>query len=338
MPGLEPFSFLIPGNFAEDDPARGLYQTIDLIRLGERLGYGCAWVRHRHLERGISSAPVFLAAVAQHTDRIGLGTAVIQLGYETPFRLAEDLAMADVLSGGRVQVGVSTGRPPFEALLGDLLREPGGEPDYGHGRVERLIRALESRPLADDTLAGNAAGAQVPRLQPVAQGLARRVWYGGGSLASADWAGHTSVGFLTGNIVTGESSDDFLTVQARLIATHRSAWADAGAPRVEVGRVVLPTDSADRTTRARYAAFKAGRDGRTRAPHGPRRTLFLPDLVGSSDDILAALATDPVVAGVSGLRLELPYEFGPGDYAQILTDFAERIAPRLPLGALTPSS
>lgn len=214
MPAFDHISFLIPGNFDAHDPARGLYETIDLIRLGERLGYDCAWVRHRHLERGISSAPVFLAAAAQHTDRIGLGTAVIQMGYETPFRLAEDLAMADVLSGGRLQIGVSTGRPPFEALLGDLLRDPGVAPDYGHGRVERLIRALESRPLADAAIAGNAAVAQVPRLHPIAPGLARRVWYGGGSLASAAWAGRAGVHFLTGNIVTGEGSDDFLTVQA----------------------------------------------------------------------------------------------------------------------------
>lgn len=54
--------FLIPGNFSEDDPLTGLEQTLDIIARGEALGYDSAWVRQRHLERGVSSAATFLAA------------------------------------------------------------------------------------------------------------------------------------------------------------------------------------------------------------------------------------------------------------------------------------
>lgn len=161
----------------------GLEETLQLIKTGEALGYNSSWVRQRHLERGISSAAAFLAAVTQYTSRIQRGTAVIPLGYENRFRLGEDLATVDVLSRGRLNSGVSANPPPFGALLGDLLYD--GDPPqnaYGHARAERLARALRSEPLSPETVAGNAAGAQVPRLQPIARGLTDRLWFGGGRL------------------------------------------------------------------------------------------------------------------------------------------------------------
>lgn len=328
--GISELHVLIPGNFEEADPRAGLESALKLIAEAERLGYAGAWVRQRHLERGISSAAVFLAAASQRTTRIKLGTAVIQLGYETPFRLAEDLAMADVLSGGRLQIGVSAGPPPFAGLLGDLLHE--GDPDYSHARAERLARAIRAEPLDGEALAGNAAGAQIPRLQPVARGLAERLWYGGGSLKSAAWAGRAGFRLLTGNIVTGEGTDDFLTAQAALIARHREDWRGAGASDVGLGRVILPTDSASPAARRRYREFAAARDARTKAPQGERRTLFLPDLVGSVAEIAEKLRADPVAAQAASLRLELPYEFPAEDYAQILHDgvaLSKLLAPRL---------
>ncbi|MFI2333110.1 LLM class flavin-dependent oxidoreductase [Nocardia rhamnosiphila] len=99
---LANLSFLTPGNYPDEDPAAGLEDTLRLFEFGERLGVDGAWVRQRHLEHGVGSAAVFLAAAGQRTRRIQLGTAVIPIGYESPFRLAEDLAMADILSGGRL--------------------------------------------------------------------------------------------------------------------------------------------------------------------------------------------------------------------------------------------
>lgn len=325
---IEHFAFLVPGNYAEDDPLTGLEETLDLFALGEELGYDSAWVRQRHLERGVSSAATFLAAASQRTRRIGLGTAVIQLGYENPFRLAEDLATVDVLSRGRLHVGVSAGSAPFARLLTGFLPEWPRD-DSPYAQAERLRRALESRPLSDRFEAGNAAGEQRPRLQPVARGLTERLWYGGGSQRSARWAGENGWNLLTGNVISAEASEDFLETQQALIATHaRAAKARGTSPRAALGRVILPTDSADAATRARYRDFAAARLARTRQPNGPRRTMFLPDLAGTTDEILAALHRDPVLPGVRDFRLELPYEFTARDYRQILTDFT-RIIPGL---------
>ncbi|MNI43528.1 Luciferase-like monooxygenase [compost metagenome] len=277
-------------------------------------------MRQRHLERGISSAATFLAAASQRTKTIGLGTAVIQLGYENPFRLAEDLGTVDILSGGRLNVGVSVGAPPFGDLIADYT-DDAPQADYGHGRAEKLARALQSLPLSDELLSGNAAGAQTPRLRPLAPGLADRLWYGGGSQNSARWAGQAGFNLLTGNIVSGEGTDDFLTAQAALINRFKQEWTHARPPRVALGRVILPTDSASPATRRKYADFVAARTERTKTAHGPRRTLFLPDIIGTTDEILDQLSRDPVLSQISEFRLELPYEFAAEDYGQIITDF-----------------
>ena len=323
---IDHLAFLVPGNYDDHDPGRGLADTLGLIELGERLGYDSAWVRQRHLERGISSAATVLAAASQRTTRIGLGTAVIQLGYENPFRLAEDLSTVDVLSGGRLQVGVSVGPPPFAHLIAGFT-DPSPDADYGHARAERLARALSGEPLASETLSGNAAGKQVPRLRPHAAGLTDRLWYGGGSQASVSWAARAGFNLLTGNIVSGEETDDFATAQTALIVRFRGAWAHGRSPRVALGRVVLPTDGATPAKRGLYRDFAASRQERTLAPQGPKRTLFRPDIVGTDAEIMAELSRDPVLPLVSELRLELPYEFESQDYAQLLTAFARLAAP-----------
>src|SRR4051795_10422347 len=99
---LEKLGFLTIGSFDGSDPAPGHRTTLEVIELGERLGFDSAWVRHRHLQYGISSPVALLAAASQRTRRIELGTAVTPLGLENPFRLAEDLATVDILSGGRL--------------------------------------------------------------------------------------------------------------------------------------------------------------------------------------------------------------------------------------------
>src|SRR5215467_2973634 len=108
---LERLGFLTIGLFDEADPAAGHRTTLEIIELGERLGFDSAWVRHRHLQYGISSPVAVLAAAAQRTSRIEFGTAVTPLGWENPLRLAEDLATVDILSGGRLNPGISVGAP-----------------------------------------------------------------------------------------------------------------------------------------------------------------------------------------------------------------------------------
>lgn len=159
MARIRHLAFLTPGSYPPGNPRSGLEDTLSLIAFGEQLGYDGAWVRHRHLEPGISSAAVFLAAASQHTKRIELGSAVIQLGYETPFRLAEDLSLLDALCAGRLQAGVSAGLPPHGALLGPLLFD--ADPatiDFSHNRVLRLLEALRGGPIGgDEVRVGNAA-------------------------------------------------------------------------------------------------------------------------------------------------------------------------------------
>ncbi|KVN39732.1 oxidoreductase [Burkholderia pyrrocinia] len=324
-------SFLTPGNYAADDPLPGLEQTLELFRIGEALGYDCAWVRQRHLERAVSSAATFLAAASQHTTRIGLGAAVIQMGYENPFRLAEDLATVDILSRGRLNVGLSAGAPPHGALLGDRLFDGAPEQiDFSHARVARLRANLTGDPLGDaQSFVESPAGRERPRVTPYAPGLTQRLWYGGGSLRSAEWAGRNGFNLLLGNLNSGERTDDFFDAQRSHIGAFRANWRGVDAPRIALGRVIVPTDSADSVSRRRYRAFAAGRVARTRGPQGPRRTLYAEDLVGSAAEIAERLLEDPVVRQVGELRLELPYDFAFDEYEQILTDFVLHVAPRL---------
>ncbi|MFD3586090.1 LLM class flavin-dependent oxidoreductase [Streptomyces sp. NPDC058683] len=329
-PTITSLAFLTPGNFADDDPYPGLEETLQLFEYGERLGYDGAWIRQRHLEHGVGSAAVFLAAAGQRTERIELGTAVIPIGYESPFRLAEDLALADVLSRGRLQIGFSTGMPHAD-LLGDLVYDGDWRGfDLSYGRIARVLENLGGDYLGGpDTVIHSPGNVQRPRLQPHNPSLARRIWYGGGSLRSVRWAAGQGLGLLSGNIVTGEDTDDFTTAQLNLLAEYRRTLPGDRAPRVALGRVVVPLDSADTATRARYRAYAASRHERTRAPQGPKRILFAPDVVGTAEQILERLAADPVLAEVSELRLELPYEFHREEYEQILHDVRHLVAPEL---------
>ena len=324
-------AFLTPGNYHDADPRAGLEETLDLFAYGEALGFASAWVRQRHLEPGISSNATFLAAATQRTRRIGLGTAVIQMGYENPFRLAEDLSLVDVLSGGRLEIGLSAGPPPFGPLLGERFFD--GDPasiDHSHTRVARLAANLDGEWLGGpDARITSAAGAHRPRLRPHAPGLRQRLWYGGGSLRSARWAAENGFHLLVGNLNTGEETDDFLEAQRRQVETFRTHWSGPGTPRIAVGRVVVPLDGADQATRSRYRDYAAARHPRTLAPQGDRRTLFAPDLVGNAAELADRLLADPILLFADTVRLELPYNFAASDYRQILSDFTSLVAPRL---------
>lgn len=91
-----------------------------------------------------------LSAASQRTRRIELGTAVIPLGWENPLRLAEDLATVDLLSGGRLNPGVSVGPPMhFDQVKGALYPDTADAEDFGHGRVERLLDFVRGEPVTD---------------------------------------------------------------------------------------------------------------------------------------------------------------------------------------------
>jgi alkanesulfonate monooxygenase SsuD/methylene tetrahydromethanopterin reductase-like flavin-dependent oxidoreductase (luciferase family) len=328
---IRSLAFLSPGNFPDDHPEEGLEDTLRLFELGERLGFDGAWIRQRHLEHGVSSAAVFLAAASQRTRRIELGTAVIPIGYESPFRLGEDLSTADVLSHGRLQVGMSAGTPPHAELMAGLVFDGDWRTyDFSHQRIARLIDGLRGNYLGGpDTVIRSPGNVQRPRLQPHAEGLIDRLWYGAASRSSVHWAAQAGLNLLTGNIVFGEGATSFAAAQLGYIREYRERIAPGRPGRVGLGRVIVPLDGAGAGTRERYLAYEASRHGRTLAPQGERGVLFAPDLVGPAEHIVERLRADVAVQQVSELRIELPYEFSQDDYAQILHDVARYVAPQL---------
>jgi alkanesulfonate monooxygenase SsuD/methylene tetrahydromethanopterin reductase-like flavin-dependent oxidoreductase (luciferase family) len=332
-PAVTSLSLLVPGSFTDDDPYRGLESTLRLFEYGERLGFDGAWIRQQHLVPNVSSAPVFLAAASQRTQRIELGTAVIPIGYESPFRLAEDLSMADVLSRGRLQVGFSAGTPTNSELLAGLVYDGDWRSyDFSHDRIARLAANLRGEFLGEaDTVVTHPAGPQRPRLRPHASGLAQRLWYGAGSLGSVVWAAEHGLHLVLGNICAGKGlgTDDFAAAQLAQVRAYRQRFTGPGRPRVIAGRVIVPLDGADAATRRGYRDYQASRRQRTLAPIGERRILIAPDLVGTSAEIVESLRADPVLAEVSELQLELPYAFAHEEYEQILSDAVTSIAPQL---------
>src|SRR4051812_16508234 len=126
LPGvpLDKLGFLTIGLFDGDDPGPGIESTLQVIELGERLGFDSAWLRHRHLQYGISSPVAVLAAATQRTSRIALGTAVTPLGWENPPRLAEGPATLDLPSRGRPPPGINL-RPPLPYGPGKAAPYPG---------------------------------------------------------------------------------------------------------------------------------------------------------------------------------------------------------------------
>jgi alkanesulfonate monooxygenase SsuD/methylene tetrahydromethanopterin reductase-like flavin-dependent oxidoreductase (luciferase family) len=327
---LEKLGFLTIGLFEGGNPGPGHQTTLEIIELGERLGFDSAWVRHRHLQYGISSPVAVLAAASQRTSRIELGTAVIPLGWENPLRLAEDLATVDILSGGRLNPGVSVGEPMNYADVREALYPDTGDvEDFGYQRVARLLSHVAGETAA--TFSGTKGFEQFSdRVQPHSPGLRKRLWYGGASLASARWAGEHGMNFLTSSVVKAEeSSEDFAEIQESHIRAFRSKHPDGAKARVSQGLVVIPTDSATAEQKARYAAYVAARTPRTEAPVGPARMMFARDLLGTSAEIAQMLYAHAGFQEVTEVAFALPFTFEHEDYVQILTDMAQRLGPAL---------
>jgi alkanesulfonate monooxygenase SsuD/methylene tetrahydromethanopterin reductase-like flavin-dependent oxidoreductase (luciferase family) len=326
---LRKLGFLTIGLFDEADPRRGHESTLGVIELGERLGFDSAWVRHRHLQFGISSPVAILAAASQRTSRIHLGTAVIPLGWENPLRLAEDLATVDILSGGRLNPGISVGPPRnFDQVKDALYPDTAEHEDFSYERVRRLLDLVRGEPA---TAAGGIEGFEVfsDRVQPHSEGLGRRMWYGGASLRSAQWAGEHGMNFLISSVVKAEESEDFAEIQLSHIRAFRAHHPDGQSARVSQGLVVIPTDSASPEQRAKYREFAQKRLPRTASPQGPARMLFAPDLVGTSEQIAGQLYAHAGFREVSEVAFALPFTFEHEDYVQILTDIATKLGPAL---------
>ncbi|WBL17864.1 LLM class flavin-dependent oxidoreductase [Citricoccus sp. NR2] len=336
---LRRLGFLTIGLFDPDDPRAGHESTLEIIELGEQLGFDSAWLRHRHLQFGISSPVAVMAAASQRTQRIELGTAVTPLGWENPLRLAEDLATVDLLSGGRVNPGVSVGAPMhYDTVREELYPQSADVEDFSKARVERFARFVAGDSVREFSGKQGVVEEFSQRVEPHSSGLRARLWYGAGSLDSAVWAGQHGFNLLSSSVVFPEpdeldSAPDFAAVQARQIRAYRQAVAESAAPvnpgRVSQGLVVIPTDSASPEQKRRYEDYVAERLPRTRQPQGPRGMLFAPDLVGTSEQIAEQLAVHAGFQEVDEVAFALPFSFGHEDYVQILTDIATHLGPAL---------
>jgi alkanesulfonate monooxygenase SsuD/methylene tetrahydromethanopterin reductase-like flavin-dependent oxidoreductase (luciferase family) len=327
---LRRLGFLTIGLFDPADPAAGHEDTLRVIELGERLGFDAAWLRHRHLQYGISSPVAVMAAASQRTRRIELGTAVTPLGAENPFRLAEDLGTLDVLAGGRINPGFSVGPPMNYERYKDALYPGTAEAeDLSYARLERLLDYLGGAEVSD--LEGTLGIETFSRrIQPHSPGLRDRVWYGGGSMGSCVWAGEHGLHLLSSSVVKAEGSgDDFATIQRRQIDAYRAAHPAPEQARVSQGLVVIPTDGASAEQVAKYRAYAESRLPRTTAPQGPAGLLFAPDLVGTGAEIAEMLHDHAGYRAVDEVAFALPFSFEHADYVQILTAMAEVLGPAL---------
>jgi hypothetical protein len=175
--------------------------------------------------------------------------------------------------------------------------------------VDRLLRLVSGEPAA--TVSGTEGFEQFSeRVQPHSPGLRARMWYGAASLSSARWAGEHRMHLLTSSVVQAEESTDFSEIQSSQIRAFRAAYPDGGG-RVSQGLVVIPTDSATREQKDKYASYVAQRTPRTLEPQGPRRMMFSRDYLGTSDEIATSLYSDAGFREVTEVAFALPFSFQP---------------------------
>lgn len=340
---LRKLGFLTIGLFDPANPAAGHESTLQVIELGERLGFDSAWLRHRHLQFGISSPVAVMAAASQRTSRIELGTAVTPLGWENPLRLAEDIATTDLLAGGRINPGLSVGEPMhWDTVKHELYPDSAEVEDFSYARVERFARLVAGEPVRDFSGKQGVVEEFSNRVEPHSPGLRDRLWYGAASRKSAVWAGENGFNLLSSSVIFPEAGEepDFARIQQSQIRAYRDAAAASGQPqertRVSQGLVVIPTDSASAAQREKYQQYVDERTPRTAAPQGPKRMLFARDLIGTSEHIAEELYAHAGFQEVDEVAFALPFSFEHEDYVQILTDIATRLGPALgwsPAGA-----
>jgi alkanesulfonate monooxygenase SsuD/methylene tetrahydromethanopterin reductase-like flavin-dependent oxidoreductase (luciferase family) len=333
---LRKLGFLTIGLFDPADPAAGHESTLQVIELGERLGFDSAWLRHRHLQFGISSPIAIMAAASQRTSRIELGTAVTPMGWENPLRLAEDLATVDLLARGRINPGLSVGAPMhYETVKHELYPDSAELEDFSYARVQRLARLIAGEPVREFSGKQGVVEEYSNRVEPHSPGLRDRLWYGAASRKSAIWAGANGFNLLSSSVVFAERNPEpaFAQIQQSQIRAYREAAAASvqprGPARVSQGLVVIPTDSASSKQREKYQRYVDERTPRTRAPQGPKGMLFAPDLIGTSDQIAEQLHSHAGYQEVDEVAFALPFSFDHEDYIQILTDVATQLGPAL---------
>src|SRR3984885_4501734 len=232
-----------------------LLQSIELAVAAEQLGADGAYFRVHHFARQLASPFPLLAAVGVRTSRIEIGTGVIDMRYENPLYMAEDAAAADLIAGGRLQLGISRGSP--EQVI-DGFRYFGYQPSDGSDHAEM---AREHTRIFLDVITGKGFAEPNPRpmfpnppgllgIEPQSPGLRERIWWGAGSRATAVWTAQQGLNLMSSTLLTEDTGVPFHQLQAEQIQMFRDAWAAAGherEPRISVSRSIFPiVDDTDR--------------------------------------------------------------------------------------------
>src|SRR5271167_2845926 len=227
--------------------ADALLQSIDLAVAAEALGADGAYFRVHHFARQLASPFPLLAAVGAKTKRIEIGTAVVDMRYENPLYMAEDAGAADLIAGGRLQLGISRGSPEQVIdgwrYFGYSPAEGESDADMGRRHAEVFRDVLRGKGFAQPNprpMFPNPPGLLRP--EPYAEGLRDRIWWGAGSNATAVWAAKLGVNLQSSTLKFDESGEPFHIQQAAQIRAYRAAWKEAGharTPRVSVSRSIF---------------------------------------------------------------------------------------------------
>jgi alkanesulfonate monooxygenase SsuD/methylene tetrahydromethanopterin reductase-like flavin-dependent oxidoreductase (luciferase family) len=318
-------------SFPDGGAEQALKDGIELFRVAEQLGFGTGWVYQRHFDNYLASPLTFLSAVAQHTERIGLGTAIIGMRYEDPVLLAEAAGTADLLSGGRLQLGMSTGQGGYDALFGQPRSDGRAQ---AQDRLHRFLACVRGEVVGTVDEPGGMVAVGTPlRVRPHSPTLPARLWYGGGSVESARRVGEQGLRLLLSTILSGDIPD-FGAELSRAISAYRAAHPTPARSRAAVARSVLPASSPE-LARV-YAAYDAERrrfGPAASRPSGaldpvaahPHRFTMSPVHHGDPSAVLDQLRADPSVAEAEELICFLPPAFGLRENLRLLEDLAETV-------------
>jgi alkanesulfonate monooxygenase SsuD/methylene tetrahydromethanopterin reductase-like flavin-dependent oxidoreductase (luciferase family) len=314
--------------------ADALLQSIDLAVAAEELGADGAYFRVHHFARQLASPFPLLAAVGTRTSRIEIGTAVIDMRYENPFYMVEDAGAADLISRGRLQLGISRGSPEQVVdgwrYFGYSPAEGQSDADMGRAHAEVFLARLRGEGFAQPSprpMFPNPPG--LLRIEPHSEGLRERIWWGAGSNATAVWAAKLGMNLQSSTLKDDETGEPFHVQQAAQIRAYRAAWKEAGharEPRVSVSRSIfaLVTDR-DRAYFGRESADadQVGYiDEKTRA-------IFGRSYAAEPDVLVEQLKKDEGIAAADTLLLTVPNQLGVDYNAHVIEAILTHVAPAL---------
>ncbi len=310
-----------------------LLQTIELAEAAEEIGVDGAYVRVHHFARQLASPFPLLAAIGARTRRIEIGTGVIDMRYENPLYMAEDAGAADLIAGGRLQLGISRGSPEQVVdgyrYFGFAPAEGTDHADLARQHAEVLLTVLEGHGFAEPNprpMFPNPPG--LLRVEPHSPGLRDRVWWGAGTRATAEWTARQGMNLMSSTLLTEDTGVPFHRLQAEQIERFRAAWREAGhsrEPRVSVSRSIFPI--ASDLDRAYFGRETGSEDQVGFLDTGPAR--FGKTYAGEPDRLVADLAEDEAIAAADTLLLTIPNQLGVDYNAHVLEAVVKDVAPAL---------